>query len=247
MGELDLWKDLFEVADREWAELMAKSEKGKKPLPEGYMWEIKRVKKAGRWVMEEVAVPNQARLLKKIMDEPMKPRKEQLGMVNVNQISREIETTLAPLKKTQRDLEAKWGIDRLPSLVPVDFAQRFASARSKLDDAIAEGEVTAVEKRAEIMQRGWIKLDEMAIEAGHKPNEQPEMWEGQQPNGKKFLVVRTQEMVAAARQSYGQEIGVWTLKEIGKVLEQFDPDGVAQMLKESFGGELVSVNGKEPF
>ncbi len=247
MGELDHWKDLFEAADREWAELMAKAEKGGKKLPEGYMWDIRRVKKAGRWVMEEVAVPNQARLLKKIMDEPMKPKKESPGVVNVNQISREISLILAPLKKTQRDLEAKWGIDCLPGLVPVDLAQRFASARSKLEDAIAEGEVSAVARRTEIMQRGWIKLDEAATEAGHIPTPRPEMWEGQQPNGKKFLIVRSQELVAAARQSYGQEIGVWTLQEIGKVLEQFDPDGVAQMLKESFGGELVSVNGKEPF
>ena len=45
---------------------------------------------------------------------------------------------LKPLDKVAAELEAKWGIEHLQSLVSPDLAMRFERARQQLDDAIAE-------------------------------------------------------------------------------------------------------------
>ncbi len=248
MGELDIWADLFAVADREWAELEAKANKGKAPLAPGYMWQTKRVKRGGKTYREEVQVLNQFRAFEKIMKEEEMREKHKgkaVPLININSVSAAIRIVLAPLSLTALETDSKWGMGRLPSLVSIEVAERFATASIKLDEAIASEDVERVTARALVMQRGWLKLDELATEAGHAPWGSQEVWEGVQPNGQSFLVVRNKSDVAQHHHDTGKP--VWTMQEIGRALESFDKEGMTQLLKKEFGAELISVNGEAPF
>lgn len=44
--------------------------------------------------------------------------------------------TLAPFDRMARQMDAKWGIDRLPELVSVDLAEKFGQTMASLNEAI---------------------------------------------------------------------------------------------------------------
>ena len=73
---------------------------------------------------------------------------------------------LKPLDRVAVEMEARWGVGRLPRLVPPEMAARFGSAKHKLDEAIRANDGEAVAKRAAVMIRGWHVLDHAATEAG---------------------------------------------------------------------------------
>jgi len=73
---------------------------------------------------------------------------------------------LKPLDRVAVEIEARWGVGRLPRLVSPDMAARFGSAKHKLDEAIRANDGEAVAKRAAVMIRGWQALDQAATEAG---------------------------------------------------------------------------------
>lgn len=80
--------------------------------------------------------------------------------------SQAVTDALKPLDRVAVEFEAKWGVGRLPRLVPPDMAARFGSARDKLNEAIRENDGEAVAKRAAVMIRGWQALDKAASDAG---------------------------------------------------------------------------------
>jgi hypothetical protein len=87
------------------------------------------------------------------------------GPVWVEQ-SQAVTEALRPLDRIAVEMESKWGVGRLPRLVPPDMAARFGSARDKLNEAIRSNEGDEVAKRAAVMTRGWQALDKAATEAG---------------------------------------------------------------------------------
>jgi hypothetical protein len=87
------------------------------------------------------------------------------GPVWVEQ-SQAVTDALKPLDRIAVEMEAKWGVGRLPRLVSPDMAAKFGSARDKLNEAIRENDGEAVAKRAAVMIRGWQALDKAAAEAG---------------------------------------------------------------------------------
>lgn len=254
-----VWGDLFRKADEDWAALMAESEKGREPLKEGYVWQQRKVRRGNKTFNEMVQVPNPLLQIEKEKEmrkstppgSNPKGRGVELGQVDPHgdqvkqrQQQRFVDILLEPLNRVAKELEEKWGYDRLPGLVPVEMAERFASAADKLNAAVASGDTDRIKERAEVMRRGWLKLDETAEADGHEPWKQPEVWEGRRPDGKTFLVVKDKETAIKANRDTGS--GVWTLDEIGRLLQHFDKDGFTQALKEEFGGTLVSINAREP-
>ena len=80
--------------------------------------------------------------------------------------SEAVSDALRPLDRVAVEMEAKWGVGRLPRLVAPELAARFGSARDKLNEAIRANDGEAVAKRAAVMIRGWQALDAAATEAG---------------------------------------------------------------------------------
>lgn len=260
-NDCPIWGDLFRQADREWEELLAQAEKDRPELPPGHVWQTRKVKRGNRWVNEMVAVPDPLGQFKKKENNDMrkptpagsnpKGRGVALGQVDPHgdqvkqrQRQRFVDILLEPLNRVAKELEEKWGYDRLPGLVPLDMAERFAAAAEKLEAAIESGDTDAIKQRAEVMRRGWLKLDETAEAEGHEPWKQLDVWEGRRPDGKTFLLVKDKAAAVQAHRDKG--LGVWTLDEIGRVLQHFDQDGLTQAMKEEFGGELVAINADKP-
>ena len=138
-------------------------------------------------------------------------------------------------------MEDKWGVDRLETLVSVDTAARFGSAKVKLDESIFQNDATEVAKRAGIMQRGWEALDREATERGHT-SLSITAWTWRDDGGRAHAFVRD---VAEAHQ-YGKEnpgVAVWTMAEIIRIVDNFDhfSKNLPSEAKVAFPGAEVSA------
>lgn len=63
--------------------------------------------------------------------------------------------TMAPFNRAVREMDDKWGIDRLPELVSVETADKFGQAMGSLNTAIQTGEELA----------GWVGVGIRALQA----------------------------------------------------------------------------------
>jgi len=247
-----IWGDLFREADEEFdricAEGKAKLEKKHGKLPKGYVWGSKKGK--GVEAAQLVPTPDPSEFLKKL-GEPMqtprttpgqRSRTPQGAVPKPSSPDDMVKSILAPLKRVASALEDKWGKDRLCSLVDEEMASRFASAAKKLDEAIHSNDIELIRKKAEVMRKGWMKLDALAEQAGHEPWEQGDVWEGRRPDGSVFLIAKHRTTAIAEHKKAG--VGVWTLDEIGQLIQTHDPDGFTQAMKNEFDAELISCNPK---
>ena len=64
------------------------------------------------------------------------------------------------------EMEKKWGVGRLPLLVPPDLSAKFQSQMRKMNDAVWHGDVYDVEVHAAAMHRAWTALDKCASDSG---------------------------------------------------------------------------------
>jgi hypothetical protein len=138
------------------------------------------------------------------------------------------------------EMERKWGIDRLRLLVDADTRLRFDTQRAKLNRAIWHGDLPDIEREGPRMINAWRTLDAMATAVGAEPIN-PEVWELALPNGTVIAIARN-NAEAHAVLSDGRQRQVWTLDEIGRVIEAF-PDVIRA--KATMPGVTV-VSSKPP-
>jgi hypothetical protein len=122
---------------------------------------------------------------------------------------------LIPLDRVAVEMEAKWGVGVLPTLVSPELAGKFESARRRLDQAIEAADPAEVAKRAEIMIKGWRALDREA--AG---SNLPASWlciEGD--DGKKWCFVDHESSIPSAKRNLPDH-DVWSLREVARVLSE---------------------------
>ena len=81
----------------------------------------------------------------------------------------EIDYTVAAFDRVARQMDQKWGINRIQELVPIDMARKFGSAMGKLNEAINSQGPDEVHKRTGVCIRGLQAMDAAAEKAGHKP------------------------------------------------------------------------------
>lgn len=158
---------------------------------------------------------------------------------------RDTAATLAPLDKMAADMEAKWGCNRLPRLVPIDLASKFGSAAQKLDEAIREGDHAAILHRAQVLHRGWQALDKAATEAGHSTNP-PNTWSATWEGKPYTIVLDPADHDAAARHSEHPDTVV-TLPELLLAWSQWQPAAFAEATKAAFPGATVQRSSKSAF
>lgn len=99
------------------------------------------------------------------------PAKEPIRAMSLDEMLRAdaVAAALVPLDRVAADVERKWGPGRVEALVGPETAARFASARRRLDEAVASGVVEDVAKRAAVLSRGWQALDAEAVALGASP------------------------------------------------------------------------------
>jgi hypothetical protein len=143
--------------------------------------------------------------------------------------------TLA-VDRTGRQMDERWGVGRLPTLVPPEWAAKFAMQRRKFSEAIQAWSYPEALKHGEAMQRAYAKLDELALAGGREPIP-AEQWEVETAIGV-FVLVRE---VAHSNQDRlkGRKGQVWSMEEIANMLIAY-PEIVA--VKNVFpGAELVET------
>ncbi len=139
---------------------------------------------------------------------------------------------LGPLDTVASSMERKWGIGRLETLVPEEWALKFHSAAGKLNAALLAADMTAIRERAEIMRRGWVKLDELATAAGAEPWSSADVWEVRAPGGQVYAIARTDHDQRNAKMKDG--VACYTLAEVARILEVWDQDNQVSILKAQF-------------
>jgi hypothetical protein len=145
---------------------------------------------------------------------------------------------LRPLDKIAANLETKWGVDRLPSLVSPDTAAKFGTAKAKLDQAIEAEDPELVTRKATVLWRGWAAMAEEATAAGHKPLE-VEAWAWESEGGTAFTVCRssTHAHALVKRGDIGGRI--YSLEEICRIVEAVDKPGLIGAVKDAFPDSTV--------
>lgn len=75
----------------------------------------------------------------------------------------------APFDRANSEADAKWGIDRLPSLVGPDMAAKYGYSVGKLNEAVNAVDADLAEQWAGVCIRGLNAMDAEATKRGHKP------------------------------------------------------------------------------
>lgn len=118
-----------------------------------------------------------------------------------------------------RDMEAKWGADRLRLMVDPELRAKFDSQRHKLDRAIWYGSLNDVRTEARRMIVAWRALDRKAIEMGCE-RLKPTVWEIPLPNGTVAALVRYNEDVKDVSAD-SRWVQIYTMDEIGRLIAGF--------------------------
>ena len=71
-----------------------------------------------------------------------------------------------PFDRASREMDRKWGIDRLPSLVSPDTAMKWGRTLEKLNAAIEASDPDEIAARAAVAVRGLAFMDSEATSAG---------------------------------------------------------------------------------
>jgi hypothetical protein len=148
-----------------------------------------------------------------------------------------VSEALRPLDRVAVEMEAKWGVGRLPRLVPPEVAALFGSAKAKLDQAIYANDPAEVAKRAAVMIRGWQKLDQVATGLG--ADALPVRTVGVDFEGRAYVVVWDRGDVShAARTSGVSQENVVTVHELLTAYEVLK--GRIAGIKQAFPGAEVA-------
>jgi len=124
-----------------------------------------------------------------------------------------------------RELNRRWGMNRLPHLVPIEWTERFIGQKRKWQSACFEctgspdpAHLDRVRKHGEAMLRAFDKLEELALASGKSPAP-PAVWEFELRDGTSITLVRDRAELAQVERSAGTQ--VWSLEEIADILEQY--------------------------
>lgn len=126
-----------------------------------------------------------------------------------------VDFVVRTVDKKGREMDQRWGFGRLPTLVPLEWAERFRRQRLKFSTAVWERDPGATREHGEAMLRAYAKLDELAVAAGAEPAP-PEQWEMETPDG---LVIVVRELADVGRVDTGGRLAqVWSLEEVANVI-----------------------------
>lgn len=145
----------------------------------------------------------------------------------------QIDVVVKAVDRRAREIEERWGLGRLPSLVPHELAERFRVQQRKFSTAVWAYDPEEVRKHGDAMLRAYAKLEETAVAAGAQPGP-PEQWEFETDDG---LVVLVRDMADTGRaQLHGRKGQVWSLDEIVSIVRAHP---VLVAAKQAFPGSTV--------
>jgi hypothetical protein len=145
--------------------------------------------------------------------------------------------TLAQLDNIASGMERRWGIARLPDLMPKAWRAKFDTLKAALDAAISTGADTDAPAAALIA--AWQKMDEKATQQGSFPVT-PAM-EVRTPDGRIIAIVPDATAGHAASllaQWERREVTVW---DANAIVAALDGNPTIRAIHAQFAGALVTT------
>jgi len=140
-----------------------------------------------------------------------------------------------------KQMETKWGVDRLPLLVSDQLRAAFYQQKDLLDEALTSGDLALIDIQVGGMKRAWEALDQAATQSG-QPILSADIWEVKLPvSGRIVAFVKTSaEAQAIAR----PDLETWTVSEIAQLIDGMDEN--VRAVKQLFpGAEVTAITKKE--
>ncbi len=157
-------------------------------------------------------------------------------------------TIIATVDRHAKEINRRWGMNRLPHLVPIDWTERFVAQKQKWELACWEcsgsldpADLDRMRKHGEAMIRAYDKLASLAIEAGHDLAA-PTTWEFELEDGTPVILVRDRAELAQV-DTGGRAAQVWSLDEVAMILAKFP---MMARAKECFPGSEVIQMRTDP-
>jgi hypothetical protein len=142
---------------------------------------------------------------------------------------------LAPFDAAVREMDRKYGIDRLPELVSVESAAKWGKAMAGLNSAIDAHDPDKVKFWVEVCLRGLASMDAEAVALG-RPVSDPMIWEHEYEGTIFGIIADGREWPAAYAKRPG--IAIHTLREVAVALHEHR-NGLVNAVKLAFPGAEV--------
>ena len=138
-----------------------------------------------------------------------------------------------------REIENKWGAERLRLLVSDELREKFDRQKYLLKQAQYEGTVEDVEEQVRRMKNAYAALDKAASAAGMQYIN-PAVWEGTLENGKVVAIVRDERDVQLVASKIERGVIVWSMADVLRLIEA---QTFANDIKEKFPGSKITAIG----
>jgi hypothetical protein len=145
--------------------------------------------------------------------------------------------SLAPFDKAVREMDKRWGVDRLPELVSVESAAKWGKAVAGLNGAIDAQDPDKVKFWVEVCLRGLAAMDAEAVSLG-RPVSDPDIWEYEYEGTTFGIIEDGREWPAAYAKRPG--IAIHTMREVAVALHEHR-NGLVNAIKLSFPGAEVKA------
>ena len=145
--------------------------------------------------------------------------------------------SLAPFDKAVREMDKRWGVDRLPELVSVESAAKWGKAVAGLNGAIDAQDPDKVKFWVEVCLRGLTAMDAEAVSLG-RPVSDPMIWEHEFEGTIYGIIEDGREWPAAYAKRPG--IAIHTMREVAVALHAHR-NGLVDAVKLSFPGAEVKA------
>ena len=104
-----------------------------------------------------------------------------------------------------REIESRWGKNRLEGIASPDLRQKYETAKDQLAEACHAGDIDLAARKAASLARGLQALEAYALGQGHKADDVP-CW-AVSVDRRRYIVVRqTYEVCAAADRHPGETV-----------------------------------------
>ncbi|MBB4856999.1 hypothetical protein HNO88_000296 [Novosphingobium chloroacetimidivorans] len=143
-----------------------------------------------------------------------------------------------------RGCNRRWGYNRLPHLVPIEWLEKFRRQKLKWQQACYDATpfptqelIDVARTQANAMLRAYDKLEALAEEAGHTslPAYQ---WEFELSDGTPVILVRERAELCRV-DAGGRQCQVWALEEVADIIEKFP---ILVKAKDCFpGAEIIPM------
>jgi hypothetical protein len=149
---------------------------------------------------------------------------------------------LAPFDAAVREMDKRWGVDRLPELVSTESAGKWGKAMAGLNAAIDAQDPDKTKFWVEICLRGLTAMDAEAVSLG-RPVSDPMIWEHEYEGQVYGIIEDGRAWPAAYAKRPG--IAIHTMREVAIALHEHR-NGLVNAVKLAFPGAEVKAVRRAP-